>query len=615
MDTIRPSYSAPSRYVLLHSIMDSELCRVQLEEIVHLKGRKRLTYLIDGWEDRLKRSLYGSIAAEVNQYPVILSLHDMTGHQSSADRLLEVSELALKKMEIKDARNFVAVTMDNPTVMQSFRRKFQNKFYWVLAFPCFLHGMNTIIGEICSFPWMKQNIAKATKVVTFFNNSHYWGGQLKDQATRDNITHTLKQNCESRWYALILQAISVSEHRQPLTIICVHPDAMKKTNGLSPISSDVIDIVVHDLEFWPAMDQLIKTTKPLVDTIGNCESCEASLALCMLELIHCARKMSQLRIDSLDRMEFWMHAKAVFNHRFHAMNTIHHSLTLFLHPLCRKLAITQAASGRSFKFMVNTALVIIKQWQWPEADTKMLIYNMKEYYKCMGVFAGGQADALDWWECLPIATAQCPLKAMAITLHLIVPHTADVERYFSGLGGTQSARHCNLTVENFEALSKLHASYAHNLYKMDRAAGKSTHQKHAHMHTQPDKGINSDLAAELARNFTWVPPLAVDAESDESTFGYLSGPESITDEELMEAFDKLDQEKAEGVQPGDIELDGHEVLEGQIYDFEELDAIDKGKKPTGFVEDISVIDKAAGADAGAWDVEALLSSEGVSSLL
>lgn len=204
---------------------------------------------------------------------------------------------------------------------------------------------------------------------------------------------------------------------------------------------------------------------------------------------------------------------------------------------------------------------------------------------------------------------------MAIILHSIVPHTADVERYFSGLGGTQSARHCNLTVENFEALSKLRASYAHNLYKMDRAAGKSTHRKHAHMHTQPDKGINSDLAAELARNFTWVPPLAVDAESDESTFGYLSGPESITDEELMEAFDKLDQEKAEGVQPGDIELDGHEVLEGQIYDFEELDAIDKGKKPTGFVEDISVIDKAAGADAGAWDVEALLSSEGVSSLL
>ncbi|KAI6130719.1 hypothetical protein EDD16DRAFT_1470160, partial [Pisolithus croceorrhizus] len=94
------------------------------------------------------------------------------------------------------------------------------------------------------------------------------------------------------------------------------------------------------------------------------------------------------------------------------------------------------------------------------------------------------------------------LKVMAIILHSIVPHAADVEQYFSGLGGTQSARRCNLTVENFEALSKLCASYTHNLYKMDCAAGKSTHQRHAHMHTQPDKGINPDLAAELAQNFT-----------------------------------------------------------------------------------------------------------------
>ncbi|KAI6130724.1 hypothetical protein EDD16DRAFT_1470093 [Pisolithus croceorrhizus] len=116
-------------------------------------------------------------------------------------------------MEIEDARNFIAVTTDNPTVMQSFCQKFQDKFYWVLAFLCFLHGMNMIIGEICSFPWMKWNIAKVTKVMSFFNSSHYWGGQLKDQAVRDNITCTLKQNCESHWYALTLQAISVSEHR------------------------------------------------------------------------------------------------------------------------------------------------------------------------------------------------------------------------------------------------------------------------------------------------------------------------------------------------------------------------------------------------------------------
>ncbi|KAH7918267.1 hypothetical protein BV22DRAFT_1024858, partial [Leucogyrophana mollusca] len=267
--------------------MDAEVCRVQIEEISRLKERKRLTYLMDGWEDKLKRSLYGSVAAEVNQYPVVLSLEDMSGHRGSAEKLVETSVRALQTMEVEDARNFIASTTDNPTVMQAFRKKFQEKFYWILTFPCFLHGLNTIIGEICSHPWMKKNVAKATRIVTFFNGSHYWGGQLKEQAAKDKVTRTLKQNCESRWYALVLQAVSVKEHRQPLSVICVRPDAQKKIQGLSPVAQDIVGTVLRDEEFWPAIDQLIKTVKPVVDTIGNCESREASLASCMLEFIRC----------------------------------------------------------------------------------------------------------------------------------------------------------------------------------------------------------------------------------------------------------------------------------------------------------------------------------------
>ncbi|KIK75079.1 hypothetical protein PAXRUDRAFT_173872, partial [Paxillus rubicundulus Ve08.2h10] len=404
-------------------------------------------------------------------------------------------------------------------------------------------------------------------------------------------------------------------NRQPLTIICVQPDAIKKKYGLSPVGPEVINIVIHDKSFWPAMDQLVKTTKPLVNTIGNCESCEASLASCMLELIRCAKTLSQLTLDGNDNTGFWLHAKQVFNRRFHAMNTDHHTLTLFLHPMCQKLAISQAVNGCNFEFMVKTALSIAKQWRWVEVEAKSLVYNLKEYQKCTGVFTGGQANALDWWECLPITATQCPLKAMAIILHSVVPHAADVERYFSGLGGTQSAKWCNLTVETFEALSKLHSSYTHHLYKMDRAAGKSTHHKHTHMHTRPNIGIDTDLTDELARTFTWVPPLV--SESGESE-DVLAGPGAITDKELAEAFDVIDREKVDSgmlsvgevrsVLDPDIELDGSEVLEGRVYDWNELEVVNRGTIPTGFVEDISVLDKAVG---GQWDVKTLLLSEGV----
>ncbi|KAJ7246222.1 hypothetical protein C8J57DRAFT_962031, partial [Mycena rebaudengoi] len=60
--------------------------------------------------------------------------------------------------------------------------KFQAKHFWVITLACFLHSLNTVVGEICAFPRMKAIITKATRTVTFFNGSHYWGGQIKDLA-------------------------------------------------------------------------------------------------------------------------------------------------------------------------------------------------------------------------------------------------------------------------------------------------------------------------------------------------------------------------------------------------------------------------------------------------
>ncbi|KAG2069668.1 hypothetical protein BDR04DRAFT_1101331 [Suillus decipiens] len=80
-------------------------------------------------------------------------------------------------------------------------------------------------------------------------------------------------------------------------------------------------------------------------------------------------------------------------------------------------------------------LDIAKQWRWNEQPAKMLVADLKEYHKCSGALSGGQADALDWWEILPVSAERCPLKAFAIIIHSIVLHAADVERYFPGLVG------------------------------------------------------------------------------------------------------------------------------------------------------------------------------------
>jgi hypothetical protein len=76
---------------------------------------------------------------------------------------------------------------------------------------------------------------------------------------------------------------------------------------------DIIKIVLHDLKLWTGLSQLIKTTKPLVNAIGNLESWEASLADCMLGFIHCAHAMTRLQLKDNEDVGFWLHVKAVFN--------------------------------------------------------------------------------------------------------------------------------------------------------------------------------------------------------------------------------------------------------------------------------------------------------------
>jgi hypothetical protein len=132
-------------------------------------------------------------------------------------------------MELETGRNLIGLTTDNPTVMQSFRGKFQLTFYWVLVsaefiisqvglsifqlFACFLHGLNMILGKIASYPTMKQVATKSACIVSYFNSSHYWGGQLDMEARSLGVSRSLKTNTKTRWYALILQALSVQSYR------------------------------------------------------------------------------------------------------------------------------------------------------------------------------------------------------------------------------------------------------------------------------------------------------------------------------------------------------------------------------------------------------------------
>jgi len=128
------------------------------------------------------------------------------------------------------------------------------------------------------------------------------------------------------------------------------------------------------------------------------------------------------------------------------------------------------------------------------------------------------------------------------------------------------------------------------LHKVDHEACRPTSCKHAHMHTQLKHGLDIALANELQRSFAWVPPLAGDSCNSDNEF--LAGLESITDEELLEEFSRFENEMRDlcySLQKLEGTCEAPDVFEEGVIDWNELEKIDKGIIPVGFIEEIDVV--------------------------
>jgi len=296
---LQPSYGPASCYTLMEQLLPGEEAKAFAADVKRLEGRSYLTYLMDGWDDSRRHSIYSCMIAEVAKFPVVLEVEELTGIRATANNLCDVGTKALEKKSV-NLKSIIAVCTDNPTLMVAFCRKWMNKYPWILVskqpwitfsglilykmIHCFMHSINTIIGKIVSYPTIKKTITSNLWIISFFNSLHYWGGQLEIVAKENKVTCGLKTNTESCFYVLILQALSVQDHKASLTMLCLHHDAQHSVGGLTPVVKDVI-ATVFDIDCWQWTDQLIRVCKPLVDIIGDVEAQDATLADCMLQLI------------------------------------------------------------------------------------------------------------------------------------------------------------------------------------------------------------------------------------------------------------------------------------------------------------------------------------------
>ena len=116
----------------MERLLPAEEARKFAEDVKRLEGHNNLTYLMDGWDDSQRCSIYGCMIAEVSEFPVVLGLEELTGIWGTADNLVDVANKAIGKKSI-DPKTIIAVCTDNPTTMLAFHRKWTNQHSWILV--------------------------------------------------------------------------------------------------------------------------------------------------------------------------------------------------------------------------------------------------------------------------------------------------------------------------------------------------------------------------------------------------------------------------------------------------------------------------------------------------
>lgn len=398
-------------------------------------------------------------------------------------------------------------------------------------------------------------------------------------------------------------------------IVCNRPDARQKIDGFSPISPEILSTVLHDPQYWDMLSQILRICKPLVDGIGNVESRDMTLADCVIELLRIGRFLQRMKPDNNDDEAFLDWARAVFNREFKKIHTDTHHLALFLHPLCRKLALSGLPESRTLGDIIDTALKIAKRLGWDETTSRKLIQDIIDYEKDRGPFGvrTGRSDPHQWWDRLTVVDTAHPLRVFALLMHSIVPHAAEVERLFSNLGGVQSPRRSCLTVEVLGMLGTIRSHYAAEFHNELKSRGIDIRRSHAHMHTEKDGGSHSGTIDDLLSDLTdksMPPPETATPEQDMQDLNVPELEVRSPEEELEHAFARLDFESY-----GELEIDpyleGKSIDASRIYPLHELNAVlSNGSDESAAPQ--TAVDLGSGPGSSGWTVASLMDSMGIS---
>ncbi|GES77785.1 ribonuclease H-like domain-containing protein [Rhizophagus clarus] len=396
------------------------------------------------------------------------------------EKILRVSVKCYKLLDKEDyltlvlddigAQKFAGIVTDAGSNVHAARNLLSEKFPHILNIRCIAHSLNLITKDLMKHAFAKRIIQWYMVIVTYFKKSHR-PKELLDLKIQEKriLGGGLKTYLDTRWTTVheMLDSISRLE-------ICLKEIVNKNPNVIA--SEAVKTIINRKRGFFNDVCDLANIMKPIKEAILNLESNKATLADCYFFLAYLGQSINKIPED--DHVAFRQHAIKTFNERFKLYNFDEYLLTYYIHPRYRGTGVKklktiyrriQGAAARIWQQMLKIPDIAayLKEYKHSKKESaEVLLMQLGEFHlktiPYNSPYNSNISTSLsNWWKmCIPIPPY---LQLLAIKLFSIIPHTANCERIWSICGWMIGKRRTRLSVDNLEAMSKIHSYYITNI--------------------------------------------------------------------------------------------------------------------------------------------------------
>lgn len=314
-------------------------------------------------------------------------------------------------------------------------------------------------------------MSKATKITSYFNQSHAFKAKLKAEASRTKVSkETLDTIVPTRWSSVASCLQSFVLLRTALTTVV--------TIEKEKLPQKIVNIVSHRT-FFTDIENLYKIMRPLAYAMSLIQSRSTTLADCYLILSYLQLVVSSFVINADMRM-FGRYVSKVVNKRLREFQNDYYLSCFYLHPKYRGAGLLTNSRATVFRTIAEYSKLIGNN----ASTTKNVISALQRFEISAGsyslMYAKGEQPVfffLDrnrasrshdqlgdtptaWWYMVKDQTHGDCLQKIALRLLSITPHSVMPERLFSILDWQHSKRRNRLNPFTLESIAKIHTYYS-----------------------------------------------------------------------------------------------------------------------------------------------------------